>query len=180
MQKRAGYILLAFFAVAATAAGAWAGRGMPFAEQVQLLRELREVSTIIFGIMGAWAAIAYPEELKSELRAADALKIQGERLRNFRALMRCLLISAAIVCVILGMQFAAPIIGRTTWASHHGGSLRSASFAVACFLAVAQTWTVLLMLIPINAADADVRFAQETQERLGQGPQGKPGTRRKL
>jgi hypothetical protein len=180
MRRRIGYAIFAFFAVIAAGAGGWVGRDMPFSQQVELLRELREVSTIIFGIMGAWSAIAYPEELKRKLLATEAVTIDPVRLENFRVLMRCLVLSAAIVGIILAMQFAAPIIGRMKWAANYATELRCVSFATGCTLAVGQIWTVLLMLIPINSADADVRAAQETQDQLATGPQGKLGTRRRL
>jgi hypothetical protein len=179
MRQRIGLLILAVASVAAIIAGAWAGRGILYVDQVQLLRELREVSTIIFGIMGAWSAIVYPEQLKRTLLATEAAQVEPTTLERFRMLMHCIVLSATIVAVILLMQFAAPIIGQFSWARRNCVILRSASFAIACLLGVVQIWVVLLMLVPINAADADVRTVQQTQRKLSSGPQGKKGTRKK-
>jgi hypothetical protein len=161
----------------AAAAGWWAGETLYFSQQVELLRELREVSMIIFGIAGAWSAIVYPDELKNALRATAVLSIDKKKLANFRAVTRCLVWSAAIVGVILVMQFSAPIVGRIQGVRNHAELFRRTSFAASCILAVIQIWNVLLMLVPINSSDADVRAVQETQENFTEGPQGKIGTR---
>ncbi len=55
---------------------------------------------------------------------------------------------------------------------------RSASFAISRDLAVVRIWVVWLMLVPFNAADADVRAAQQAQQKLAGGPQSKKGTRK--
>jgi hypothetical protein len=125
--------------------------------------------------MGAWAAIVYPEELKRRLRATETNALDRETLARFRKLMLCILLSAAMVAVVLAMQFAAPVLAQLNWVGHHRMYFRSASFATACSLAVIQIWIVLLMLVPINAADSDVRIAQETQAALEGGPQGRRG-----
>lgn len=177
MRRWVGRLVLVVASIAAFAAGAWVGAAIPFADQATLLRELREVSTIIFGIMGAWSAIVYPEELKRTLRATDAQAVEPTTLERFRLLMRCIVLSAAIVAVVIVIQFAAPIVGQFAWAQRHAHVLRAASFGFACALAIVQIWVVLLMLIPINEADADVRSVQETQRRLTGGPQGKKGNR---
>jgi hypothetical protein len=170
-----GYIILGLLCSSAFAIGLWAGRGILFVDQVQLLRELREVSTIIFGIMGAWSAIVYPEELKRKLMATEATALDPETLERFQKLMHCIVLSAGIVAIILVMQFGAAILGQFHWVQHHCIYFRAISFAIGCVLAVSQIWVVFLMLVPINAADADVRAVQETQEHLKGGPQGKKG-----
>jgi hypothetical protein len=170
-----GNIILIVLCIVAFATGWWAGHGILFVDQVQLLRELREVSTIIFGIMGAWSAIVYPEELKRRLRATEATALDPETLDRFRKLMHCIVLSAAIVAIVLIMQFGAPILGQIPWVQRHCIYFRAVSFAIGCVLAVSQIWVVLLMLVPINAADADVRAVQQTQKRLEGGPQGKKG-----
>jgi hypothetical protein len=179
MRAIFGYIILGIVAVFACVVGACVGVDIPFGKQIELLRELREVSTIIFGIVGAWAAIVYPAELKQKLRPTEVTTLDPDQLANFRSLMRCLIFSALIVVAVLLVQYLGVALRQTQLVQQSSGSLRRLSFATTCLLGVAQLWVIMLMLIPIDSADADVRLAQETQELLETGPQGRQGKRSK-
>ena len=52
------------FALVAVLAGGWFGRNVPFSEQWPMFEALRTTAAIIFGVIGAWLAIIYPERLK--------------------------------------------------------------------------------------------------------------------
>ena len=179
MRTKPGYIILGIVAVLGCAVGAWVGENVAFAQQIELLRELREVSTIIFGIVGAWAAIVYPGELKQKLRPTEVTTLDPDQLANFRSLMRCLIFSALVVVAVLLIQYVGVALRPTQLVQQYSGWLRRIYFGMTCLLGVAQLWVILLMLIPINSADADVRLAQETQEHLMTGPQGRQGKRSK-
>jgi hypothetical protein len=173
MQTKVRIFLLVVPALVAMGIGGYFGRLFPFVEQVQLLRELREVSTIIFGIMGAWSAIVYPDQLKRALRPTELLQVDDDALSRFRTLMLCIMLSAGIIAIILTMQFAAPVLSQIGWVRQHAQGFRAISFAMTCFLGVAQFWVILLMLKPINEADADVRRVQSAKESLAQETQAK-------
>jgi len=98
------------FALVAVAAGGWFGRVIPFAEQWPMFEGLRTTAAIIFGVIGAWMAIIYPERLKLSFR--DAGQRTGPTATGLGQLFTPVVNSTAILGIILAIGVVAPIAKR--------------------------------------------------------------------
>lgn len=121
------------------------GRNVPFSDQWLLYEGLRNTAAIIFGVMGAWLAIVYPEALshiieRNNLSAA----------KNYKKLIDPLLYSTVTLIWILLLGIIAPILKQISFFLIHTNSLRSISFLILVFLTLLQSWALLLTLLPAD------------------------------
>lgn len=158
MTARVASLLLTFIALPIVVAGYWFGRAVPFTEQWPLFEALRTTASIIFAVVGAWLAIIYPERLR--------LSFRGEMVGNGQAvrvgqLLHPAMHSTAILCVVLLVGIAAPLLKQVPALLAHREILRGASYALLVSLTLWQVWTVVLTLIPADviqtAADREAR-----------------------
>lgn len=144
LQKLLGWI----FACTAVGVGGWFGRDIPFAEQWPMYEGLRTTAAIIFGVIGAWMAIIYPERLKLSFKAAQKKNPQTET--GLGQLFTPVVNSTLVLSIILLIGIIAPIAKRypiafdLQWA-------RGISYGTLVALTLFQLWTVLLTLVPANA-----------------------------
>ncbi len=146
------------FAITFVIAGGWLGRDVPFAEQWPMYEGLRTTAAIIFGVIGAWMAIIYPERLKLSFRPAKDKSQQSET--GVGQLFTPVVNSTLILGVILLLGAIAPIAKRyqlldIQWC-------RGISYAVLMALTLWQLWTVLLTLVPANTIKS---FIDQDDER---------------
>lgn len=123
------------------------GAGIPFKEQWPLYESLRNTSAIIFGVMGAWIAIIYPNVLSKiygRVNSSDA-KAEAEKINK---LISPMLYATTIVAIVLVIGLAAPIAKRIEYLSQYHNILRSLSFSIFGMLTIAQLWSLILTLIP--------------------------------
>lgn len=136
------------FALVAVSAGGWFGRVIPFAEQWPMFEGLRTTAAIIFGVIGAWMAIIYPERLKLSFR--NGAPKAGPEATGLGQLFTPVVNSTAILGIILAIGVVAPIAKRypldlnVEWC-------RGISYALLVALTLWQLWTVLLTLVPANS-----------------------------
>ena len=136
------------FAVVMVAAGGWLGRVVPFSEQWPMFEALRTTAAIIFGVIGAWLAIIYPERLKLSIKnSKDKTEPKDTGLGQ---LFTPVVNSTLILGVILAMGVIAPIVKRYP-ANIDPQWLRGFSYALLVSLTLWQIWTVVLTLVPANS-----------------------------
>ena len=144
LQKLLGWT----FAVSAVGAGGWLGRDIPFVEQWPMYEGLRTTAAIIFGVIGAWMAIIYPERLKLSFKPVQNKKPHTET--GLGQLFTPVVNSTLVLSFILLIGVVAPIVKRypiafdLQWA-------RGISYGTLVALTLFQLWTVLLTLVPANA-----------------------------
>ena len=135
------------FAVTFVIAGGWLGREVPFAEQWPMYEGLRTTAAIIFGVIGAWMAIIYPERLKLSFRPVKGKNPQTET--GVGQLFKPVVNSTFILGIILLLGAVAPIAKRypllldVQWC-------RGLSYGVLMALTLWQVWTVVLTLLPAD------------------------------
>jgi len=129
------------------AAGGWYGQTVPFSEQWPMYEALRTTAAIIFAVIGAWLAIIYPERLKLSIR--DPQRASESDGRGMGKLFTPVVNSTAILCIILVVGVAAPILKR-----HDVGIplevIRGCSYGLLVALTIWQLWTVILTLVPAS------------------------------
>jgi hypothetical protein len=154
-----GWTVFAILLLACPAA-LW-GRRIQLSDQLPIYDGIRQTASIIFGVIGAWLAIVYQDDLKSVLKdakASVASEASGEVLR----LCAALLWSSVIVCIVLLISFAVPIVKSLHASDGMVETLRSVSFAVLWLMTAGGVLLILLSLAPMDKAR---RFVQKAHGR---------------
>ncbi len=145
--------------LSAMGASYWYGREVPFSEQWPLFEALRTTASIIFAVVGAWLAIIYPERLKLSFRATP--NTVGEAPVKMGQLLHPAMHSTAILCAVLFVGIAAPILKQIPALLEYKEICRGLSYCLATGLTFWQIWTVILTLVPADviksAADKEIR-----------------------
>lgn len=158
MRRLLGWTL----AVAAVAAGAWFGRKVPFSEQWPMYEGLRTTAAIIFGVIGAWLAIIYPERLKlSFKRGAQAAPSESGVGQLFSPVVNSTIVLGAIL--VIGV--IAPIVKQYPLPLNVE-ICRGISYGMLVALTLFQLWTVLLTLVPADTIKSFVDHEDEAQRAL--------------
>jgi K+ transporter len=140
-------VLAWVFALVAVCAGGWLGRNVPFAEQWPMFEGLRTTAAIIFGVIGAWLAIIYPERLKLSFKPRkDGAPSETGIGQLFSPVVNSTLILGAI---LLSVEWC-----------------RGISYGVLVALTLFQLWTVLLTLVPANTIKTFVDQEDEGKRAL--------------
>jgi hypothetical protein len=127
------------------------GQNIPFERQWILYDGLRNTSAIIFGVMGAWIALIYPNALSSLVNNTDESK-NSHAVRSTERLLAPLVYSAVILAVVLLVGIAAPILKQISFFSSNYKAVRGISYALLSSLTICQLWTVALTLLPVDLA----------------------------
>lgn len=139
------------------------GRSIPFAQQWPIFEGLRTTASIVFAVVGAWMAIAYPERLKLSLRGEARAEAPLPRMS---ALLTPITHSTIILAIVLLISVAAPIAKGLPPLMDNRALWRGVSFSVAVLLTLWQVGIVLLTLIPADTLKSADDLAHATQERL--------------
>jgi len=150
-------------ALALVLAGGWFGRKVPFAEQWPVFEGLRTTAAIIFGVIGAWLAIIYPERLKLSFKS----KTNGPPTETgIGQLFSPVVNSTLILGAVLLIGMVAPI-AKKHLVIVNVELLRGISYGVLVALTLFQLWTVLLTLVPANTIKSFVDREDEAKRALG-------------
>lgn len=145
------FLAVPFFA-ALIGFGLWHGALVKAEQQGSLFEGLRTTAAIIFGVMGAWIAIVYPESLKRILdpRTDD----EAKHAVLVRQLLTPILFSTAILAVVLVGAPIASVVQKFNFYQQHEDLFLRLSFATLLLLTALEFWAVLLSLVPIGVAEA--------------------------
>lgn len=155
--------LLLIFAFLAVVCAALYGRKIPFAQQWPVFEALRTTASIVFAVVGAWMAIAYPERLKLSLRGESRNTAPVPRMA---ALLTPITHSTVILAIVLLVGVVAPVLRSMPVAREHLEWFRAASYAMATGLTLWQVAIVLLTLRPADGVKRSDDLAHATQRRL--------------
>ena len=121
------------------------GKNIPFAEQWVLYEGLRNTASIIFGVMGAWLAIVYPEVLSNIIEKRTSSGAQ-----NYNKLIAPLVYSTITLIWVMMLGIIVPILKQVSFFVSHSNSLRGISFSILCVLTLLQIWALILTLLPAD------------------------------
>lgn len=118
-----------------------------FSKQLLLLDSLKQISSIILAITGAWAAIVYPESLK---KLINKIEDTESNIKSIKKLVKPMFISIVILIFIVIIE----IIGFTLklYLNHFAeyiDYLRKSSLTIIILLYLLQIYSLLSTLIPI-------------------------------
>lgn len=144
------------------AVGAWFGRTVPFAEQWPLYDALRTTASIVFGVMGAWLSLLYPDVLsrvyKGQLRDDDAPES-----KRISVLLMPIQYSTFVIAMVLVAGLVAPVLKHAPWTGEYRLIFRAVSFALLTGLTALQLWAVVLSIWPARFAKSKLEAEEERQ-----------------
>ena len=158
MMRTITVVLLFVLMTVSVFAGYQYGQNVPFTEQWPLYEALRATAAIIFAVVGAWLAIVYPERLRLTLTPQNG-STQTKQQNNIGILLSPAVNSTCVLCIILIVGIAAPLLKRTAIAHEYLLECRGISYSLLVGLTMWQVWTVILTLVP-----ADLILSRANQE----------------
>jgi len=159
MKERATNFLLASLATVMVVGAFFVGKGLSADTQLELYGSLRATSAIVFGIMGAWIAIIYPESLSKIYRSSQRSDAESE-VKNIARLLKPMIIAAVIVGAALIAEFSAPVLKSISALSPFYLYIRGFSFALLVFLLGAQLITIFEVMLINYSFKRKVRSKQ--------------------
>ena len=122
------------------------GQKVVFVEQWSLYEALRTTAAIIFGVMGAWIAIVYPNSLTKIFDKNYDNK--SAEIQKIKRLLFPLTVSTSILAIVLLLGLLAPIIRQIDFFAKHAEIVRGMSFSTLGILTLVQLWTLIVSLAP--------------------------------
>ncbi|MBE2211206.1 MAG: hypothetical protein IAE66_06325 [Xanthomonadaceae bacterium] len=157
-------VALVALATMALAGAAWLGSSVPFAQQWPIYEGLRTTAAIIFAVVGAWLAIAYPERLRVSLRREKQAEL-GEN-PNVVGLLTPIAHSTIILAIVLLVGVVAPAVKSLDFIQEHLAFFRGASYVLVCGLTLWQVCIVILTLVPADVIKRSAEREAATQARV--------------
>ena len=105
----------------------WPGMDVSVASQRPLFDSLLIAAGIIFGVMGVWVALLYPQARDAVLKLGTA---QTEEEKRVQRLIRPMLIATVVLSVVLAFGPAVEILGALSISRKYARELRGWSFSM--------------------------------------------------
>lgn len=161
----------------------WVGAKIPLANQSPMLDGLRNTSAVIFGIMGAWISILFPNALSNigtilRHRDANGGSASGPIAKE-RQLLKPIVIALVISSVVLMLLLAMPIIsmGFSAWAFPRMYKFgRGLHFYLLVYMSLLEALAILYVIVPainFNRSAKDAENRQKLLEKLQSRSPGK-------
>ncbi|WP_027329115.1 hypothetical protein [Marinimicrobium agarilyticum] len=147
--------VFAFIYIAVAILSFIVGENIPMKEQVHIYDGLRNTAAIIFGIMGAWIAMLYPNKLNAIFKSKDLDK-SAKEISEIKLLFKPMIYSTLILFVVISVSILVPVGRNLEFLVGYKGVLRSASFSLVCTITVLQFWSLLMTLLPGDFLKRDI------------------------
>jgi hypothetical protein len=134
--------LLVGVGVLASVVGVW----IPFSDQWPFFEALRTTSAIVFGLMGAWIAIVYPDTLSNIF--AKRLSEADRNLERVQRLRQALALSFGILLLLLAIGPLSLALRAAPFSSTVRLTMRGVAFGALTTLTIVQMWAALLAIAP--------------------------------
>ena len=136
------------------------GRHVNMSDQLSLYDKIRNTSAIVFGVMGAWIAVVYPESLQDIL----SIKTRYSSKYTLSKILASMRISSIVLITIIVIDFLNPIIKQIIFLHKYKEVFRGLSYCLLCLLFLFQGWSIILTLLPANEAEKTVNKASKTRD----------------
>jgi hypothetical protein len=128
-----------------------------------LYEGLRNTSSIIFGVMGAWLAILYPDSLK-KIFGGGSQKLPEQEKQTIMLLFQPIIISTTVIAVVL-ILFPLFQVGKTiNQLDEYKDVFRGLSFSLLSILTILQLWALILTLVPSDLVKKHIDKQNTKQE----------------
>jgi hypothetical protein len=153
--------ILLVLGFALSVASFWPGMNVPVASQRALFDSLLTTAGIIFGVMGVWVALLYPQARDAVLKLGRA---QTEEEKRVQRLIRPMLIATVVLGVVLAFGPVVEIVRAFSIAREYARELRGCSFALLISLTFLLFWSVFLTLLPMLWVQEDIEKVRRQKE----------------
>jgi hypothetical protein len=152
------------------------GKSVSFEKQWPLYDALRNTASIVFGVMGAWIALIYPDALSQILGTSQGSysTVDENRIKEIKKLFSPLIYSTFILMFVLLIGIFVPIFKQIPLLVNNRDLMRGISYVFLGILTIFQLWAVLLTLIPADFVKQNLDYLhekQKTRRRLLSGTQ---------
>jgi hypothetical protein len=132
----------------------WAfGTDISLSEQISIYNSLLSVASIIFGIMGAWVAIIYPNALKEVFYCKYKAQYATKRLRKLFYPLR---ISVIVVCCCMMIPWLSPILKQISLLSLYPKVIRQFSFSLLTALLLLLLISLLFSMLSFDDSESEI------------------------
>jgi hypothetical protein len=132
-------------------------------EQIKIIDLLITVSSIVFGVMGIWISILYPEAIKNKEFRTD-YKVQSV----FNPLVKATLM--LVLCVVYKVSY--PVLTQITFILRYKLIIRSASYLLILEISFQMLIAIVSVLVPANYFKNDIsdkKSIDEQRDRIFRG-----------
>ncbi|EPG0609875.1 hypothetical protein ACSW0I_003242 [Vibrio fluvialis] len=142
-----------------------------YAKQASLLSDIRNVSSIIFGVTGAWLALIYPKALASTelaLKAANDVVYEQAQHDNdvLLGFIKTIITSIVVIAISIVIPFVKEIAVQISFFIEYRNYIRGILFFTIVVLAIIQLYLLFATFLQTKSALKDVkRKIAETKTR---------------
>lgn len=143
------------------------GNNISISEQLPIYESLRNTSAIIFGVMGAWIAILYPNALLKIYGKIEILEAERQS-KNIRQLISPMILSTIIVSLVLVVSLVAPVLRKISFLLQYKSIVRSISFSLLGSLTFLQLGALIATLVPSDMIQKSIEFTLKKRKKIKQ------------
>jgi uncharacterized membrane protein len=142
------------------------GKNVSFEKQWPLYDALRNTASIVFGVMGAWIALIYPDALSEILeKSHDSNDTEDEsEIKEVKKLLLPLIYSTFILMFVLLIGVFVPVLKQIPLLMNNRELMRGISYVLLGILTLCQLWAVFLTLIPADFVKQNLDYLHERQK----------------
>lgn len=124
------------------------GNGISLKVQLGLYKTLREISSIIFAVIGAWIAIIFPGALTKIFKKGISIEDKSKEVLRVKLLIQPMILSTISIIISVFIEFSSPIIKSIKFFTDIKGILLSFSYGLLASLFLLEVWCLIMALIP--------------------------------
>lgn len=161
-SKNLGTIFFIFSIVMSILLGFFYGKSTSYSSQLTIIESLRQVSILIFGVIGAWITVLFPFINDTNTRHKEAERIKKLLFTPFSWALY-------IIIYTLLIPLIASVASQNLFCLEHKEILRAISFGILSAATCFQIYTLILALRPFDVAKTlfDLKAAErEVQRRV--------------
>lgn len=116
--------------------------------QIEIYKSLKDVSVVIFAILGIWIAVICPDILREIYR--DGISADGAKkeLNKVKLLSVPMLIAASCFCIIISVLFIYPSLIHNSLMVSNKIYIRKLSYLFLYIILVVQFWSLFISILP--------------------------------
>ncbi len=161
-------VLFGILVLCCLLAGFFFGEDISISEQLKLLQSLKDFASIVFGIMGAWVAIVYPDSLKKVFSRSENIDNLNDRLTRLFFPLRVSLI-IVVACLVYPWVYA--VVKNYPALVAYRDLIRMINFSIGTFMLSMTLISLLFTFINIddthkNVVDTD-KHLKSVERRSG-------------
>lgn len=151
LMRRLGLILLFILLLGSF----YLGMNIPVSDQLVLVDSLKTVAAVIFGVIGAWIALIYPQALEELLTRNSTGRSQTPA--TVAQLLKALIYVTAVLLLIIPFEFFYIVLRNQSWALTWRNGFRGIAFSVVAFMALVEVRALILTLQPTEGLRAEIK-----------------------